>query len=282
MQHQEGNIVTSGGMCLYYQSWHPNGAARGILAIVHGLGGHSGLYGNIVNQLILKDFAIYTVDLRGHGKSTGQRGYINSWDEYRDDVSNFLKFIASQNPEIPIFLLGHSLGGLIVLDYVLHSAGDIEKQAKIKGLINLTPALGEPGVPLIKLLLGKFLSRIYPRFSLDTGIDLSLASRDPEVVKIYAQDPLRHTMGTARLSTEFFRTLAWVKEHASELDIPFLMVIAGGDKVTFPEDSRAFFQQLSLSDKELQEYPESYHCIQDDLNYKEVLGNLEDWLERHI
>ncbi|MEA5570749.1 alpha/beta hydrolase [Calothrix sp. UHCC 0171] len=282
MQHQEGNIVTNGSMCLYYQSWHPNNAPRGILAIVHGLGGHSGLYGNIVHQLIPKDFAIYSVDLRGHGKSSGQRGYINSWDEYRDDVSNFLKFIASQNPEIPIFLLGHSLGGLIVLDYVLHSAGEIEKQAKIKGLINLTPALGEPGVPLIKLLLGKLLSRIYPRFSLNTGIDLSLASRDPEVVKVYAQDPLRHTMGTARLSTEFFRTLAWVKEHASELDVPFLMVIAGGDKVTFPEDSRAFFQQLNLSDKELQEYPESYHCIQDDLNYKEVLDNLADWLERHI
>jgi alpha-beta hydrolase superfamily lysophospholipase len=282
MHHQEGTIPTTGSINLYYQTWQPDGTVRGILAIVHGLGGHSGLYRNIVNQLIPKNFVIYGVDLRGNGKSPGQRGYINSWREYRDDVGNFLKFIASQNSETPIFLLGHSLGGITVLDYALHSAGETEKLPKIKGLINMTPALGEPGVPLMKILLGKLLSRIYPRFSLSTGIDLSLSSRDDEVIKGYAKDPLRHTMGTARLSTEYFQTLNWVFKHAIALDIPFLMMLAGQDQVTFPEGSRNFFEKVTFSDKELKEYPESYHCIQDDLNYQEVLADLEDWLERHL
>ncbi len=282
MHHQEGTIPTTGGINLYYQAWQPDGAVGGILAIVHGLGGHSGLYKNIINQLIPKNFALYAVDLRGNGKSPGQRGYINSWSEYRDDVGNFLKFIASENPEIPIFLLGHSLGGLTVLDYTLRSAGETEKLPKLKGLINMTPALGEPGVPLMKILLGKLLSRIYPRFSLSTGIDLSLSSRDDEVIKGYAKDPLRHTMGTARLSTEYFQTLNWVFKHAIALDIPFLMMLAGQDRVTFPEGSRNFFEKLTFPDIELKEYPESYHCIQDDLNYQEVLADLEDWLERHL
>jgi alpha-beta hydrolase superfamily lysophospholipase len=282
MHHQEGNILTKGSINIYYQEWQPDGNVRGILAIVHGLGGHSGLYGNIVNQLIPKNIAVYGVDLRGNGKSPGQRGYINSWSEYRDDVGNFLKFIASKNPEIPIFLLGHSLGGLTVLDYVLHSASETEKLPKLQGLINMTPALGASGVPTIRIILGKLLSRIFPRFSLSTGMDLSLSSRDEEVIKIYAQDPFRHTMGTARLSTEYFRILNWVYEHAIALDIPFLMMLAGQDKVTFPEGGRNFFEKVTFSDKELKEYPESYHCIQDDLNYQEVLGDLEDWLERHL
>ncbi|NJL65407.1 MAG: alpha/beta hydrolase [Methylacidiphilales bacterium] len=282
MHHQEGKIPTTGGIELYYQAWQPDGVVRGILAIAHGLGGHSGLYGNIINQLIPQNFAIYSIDLRGHGKSPGQRGYINSWDEYRDDVGNFLKFITSKNPEIPLFLLGHSLGGLTVLDYALHSAIQSEKRPKLKGLITFTPALGASGVPLLQLLLGKFLSRIYPRFSMSTGLNLSLSSRDEEVIKGYAKDPLRHTMGTARLSTEYSRTVNWVYEHAIALDIPFLMMLAGQDKVTFPEGSRKFFEKLTFPDIELKEYPESYHCIQDDLNYREVLADLEDWLERHL
>ncbi len=282
MHHQEGHIPTTGGINLYYQAWQPDGVVGGILAIVHGLGGHSGLYRNIVNQLIPKNFAIYGVDLRGHGKSPGQRGYINFWAEYRDDVGNFLKFIASQNPEIPLFLLGHSLGGLTVLDYVLRSASETEKLPKLQGLINMTPALGESGVSPIRITLGKILSRIYPRFSLSTGMDLSLSSRDEEVIKGYAKDPLRHTMGTARLSTEYSQTLNWVDEHAIALDIPFLMMLAGQDKVTFPEGSRNFFEKVTFPDKELKEYPDSYHSIQDDFNYQEVLADLADWLERHL
>ncbi|PAX56537.1 alpha/beta hydrolase [Brunnivagina elsteri] len=282
MHHQEGTIPTTGGINLYYQAWQPDGAVRVVLAMVHGLGGHSGLYGNIINQLIPKGFAIYGVDLRGNGKSPGQRGYIDSWDDYRGDVSNFIKFVARENPEVPLFLLGHSLGGLTVLDYVLHSATETEKLPILKGLINLTPALGESGIPPIKIILGKILSRIYPRFSLSTGMDLSLSCRDEEVIKGYAKDPLRHIMGTARLSTEYSRTVNWVFTHAIALNIPFLMMLAGQDKVTLPEGSRNFFEKLTFSDVELKEYPESYHCIQDDLNYQEVLGDLEDWLERHL
>jgi alpha-beta hydrolase superfamily lysophospholipase len=282
MHHQQGTIPTTGGINLYYQAWHPDGTVRGVLAIVHGLGGHSGLYMNIVHQLIPKNFAIYGLDLRGNGKSPGQRGYINSWSEYYDDIGNFVKFIIRENPEIAIFLLGHSLGGLKTLDYVLHSAGETEKLPKLNGLINLTPALGKSGVSPIKIILGKLLSWIYPRFSLSTGMDLSLSSRDQEVIKGYAKDPLRHTMGTARLSTEYSQTLNWVFKHAIALDIPFLMMLAGQDQVTFPEDSRNFFEKLTFPDIELKEYPESYHCIQDDLNYQEVLADLEDWLERHL
>ncbi|MFM9159301.1 MAG: alpha/beta hydrolase, partial [Dolichospermum sp.] len=108
---QEGKFSGVGGLDLYYQSWHPGGEVRGILAIVHGLGGHSGLYKTIVEHLLPREYAVYALDLRGHGRSSGQRGYINTWTEFRDDLQAFLKLIQQQQPGYPIFLLGHSLGG---------------------------------------------------------------------------------------------------------------------------------------------------------------------------
>jgi alpha-beta hydrolase superfamily lysophospholipase len=276
--NHEGLIKSTDGTELYYQSWHPDSQVRGILAIVHGLGGHSGAYLNIVKHLIQNNYAVYGVDLRGNGKSPGQRAYINSWNSYREDVGSFVEFVASSNGKTPLFLLGHSLGGLTVLDYVLRS----DEKPAIKGLIAFTPALGESAVSPIKLFMGRILSRVYPRFSMDTGIDRKLAARDEKVIAFQAQDKLRHTLGTARLSTEFSSTLAWVQAHASDINIPFLMMLAGADKVTLPEGSRKFFEKITFSDKELREYPERYHELHDDFGYHEVLCDLQDWLERHL
>jgi alpha-beta hydrolase superfamily lysophospholipase len=279
IRHHEGLIKSTDSTELYYQSWHPENQVRGILAIVHGLGGHSGIYTNIIKQLVPNNYAVYGVDLRGNGKSPGQRAYINSWNEYREDVGSFLEFIAKPNSGIPLFLLGHSLGGLTVLDYVLRFK---REKPKLNGLINLTPALGESGVSPIRILIGRILSQIYPRFSMKTGMDYSIACRDEQVIAGYIQDKLRHNVGTARLSTEFSSTRNWVQAHASEINIPFLMMLAGADKVTLPEGSRKFFEKITFADKELREYPESYHDLQDDLDYKEVLRDLENWLERHL
>lgn len=279
MHHIEGNFSSKDGIKLYYQSWLPSNTVCGILAIVHGLGGHSGMYLNIVKELIPKDFAVYGVDLRGSGKSPGQRAYINSWDEYRNDVAAFLDLVKSKHPGIPCFLFGHSMGGLTILDYLLRYP---ESARLLNGAIAFTPALGESGVPPIKIILGRILSRIYPRFSMNTGMDLGFASRDAEVIKAYREDTLRHTVGTARLSTEFFTTLAWVQAHAQDLQIPFLMMLAGDDKVTLPEGGSVFFEKVSNKDKELREYPDRYHDMQDDFGYEEVLRDLASWLEKHL
>lgn len=279
IRNHEGLIKSADGTELYYQSWHPENEVRGIVAIIHGLGGHSGVYLNIVKHLIPKNYAVYGVDLRGSGKSPGQRAYINSWNEYREDVGSFLEFVATSNVGTPLFLFGHSLGGLTVLDYVLRSKGE---KPKLNGVIAFTPALGESGVSPIKILIGKILSKVYPRFSMNTGIDMKLAARDEKVIAYHQQDKLRHTVGTARLSTEFSSTLAWVQAYASHINIPFLMMLAGADKVTLPEGSRKFFEKIAFADKELREYPESYHELHDDYGYQEVLSDLIDWLERHL
>ncbi len=285
MQQGEGTFQGAGGLNLYYQSWHPPGRVRGVLAIVHGLGGHSGIFGRIVDYLIAKDYAVYGFDLRGHGRSPGQRAYINAWSEYREDLTAFLRFIELQEPDCPHFLLGHSLGAVIVLDYLLRStegSPEAVSPRKLRGVIVTAPALGRVGVPAWRLTLGWILSRLCPRFSLDTGIDLAVISREPAILDAYDRDPLMHRRGTARLATEFFTTLAWIKAHLANLQVPILILQGGADRVTFPESTRRFFEQINFADKELREYPESYHEIYNDLDYQLMLIDLGNWLERKL
>ncbi len=278
MQHQEGTFQGAGGVNLYYQSWHPQGEVQATLIIVHGLGSHSGLFANIVTRLIPKNYAIYSFDLRGHGRSPGQRAYINSWSEFRQDLKAFLEFVRTQEPPSPQFLLGHSLGGLIVLDYVLHCPTEA---SQLQSVITLAPSLGKVGVSAFKLTIGKILSRILPRFTLNTGLDPKAASRDEKVLMAYAEDPFRHTKGTARLTTEFLATVAWVHSHAADLQIPLLILHGEADRVTTPQASAEFFQRVTFPDKKRVEYPGTYHELQNDINYQQVLDDLEQWLEQH-
>lgn len=277
--HSEGNFKGVGGLDLYYQSWIPALKVRGVLAVVHGLGGHSGRFYNIVEHLLPKQYAIYGVDMRGHGRSPGQRGYINSWAEFREDVRSLLKLIQQQQPGVPIFLLGHSLGGVIVFDYGLHYA---KNAPALQGVIALAPSIGEVGVSPFRLLLGKMLSRVWPQFTMHTGLDPTAGSRDEKVVSAISQDELRHTVGTARLSTEFFATRAWIHAHASDWQVPLLILQGGDDRVALAAGSQNFYQKVTYPDKLLIEYPEAYHEIQADLNYQEVMADLGNWLEQHL
>lgn len=271
----EGTFQGAKGLELYYQSWHPQGSAEAVLIIVHGHGGHSGIFPLMVEYLIEHNYAIYGFDLRGNGRSPGQRGYINSWSEFLIDLKSFVDLVKAKEPDRDLFIIGQSMGGTIALDYILR------EPSQLKGLILLAPAL-ELGVSSWKLLAGKILSGVLPRFSLATGIDFSAASRDPKAVAACKEDPLRHSRGTARLATELLNTIKWIEAHIAEIKVPLLILHGGADRVTLPQSSRTFFERLTLADKERQEYPGSYHELHSDINYQEVLRDMENWIQRHL
>lgn len=271
----EGTFQGAKGLELYYQSWHPQGSAEAVLIIVHGHGGHSGIFPLMVEYLIEHNYAIYGFDLRGNGRSPGQRGYINSWSEFLIDLKSFVDLVKAKEPDLDLFIIGQSMGGTIALDYILR------EPSQLKGLILLAPAL-ELGVSSWKLLAGKILSGVLPRFSLATGIDFSAASRDPKAVAACKEDPLRHSRGTARLATELLNTIKWIEAHIAEIKVPLLILHGGADRVTLPQSSRIFFERLTLADKERQEYPGSYHELHSDINYQEVLRDMENWIQRHL
>ena len=274
-QNREGTFQGVDGLELYYQSWQPRDLPRAVLVVVHGHGGHSGIFTRMIEYLVTRNYVIYSFDLRGHGRSPGQRGYINSWAEYRADLSAFLELATSQQPNLPVFLVGQSMGGTIALDYTLRES------IQLQGLVLISPALGLSVSPW-KLLVGKMLSNVRPNFALSAGIDMSTASRDRSIVAANAQDSLRHGQGTARLATELLKTIDWVNAHASELQVPLLMLHGGADLVTPLESSQIFFERLTIADKKMYEYPDSYHELHNDLNYQEILADMNDWLERHL
>jgi alpha-beta hydrolase superfamily lysophospholipase len=275
INNREGTFQGAKGLELYYQSWHPQGLAEAVLIIIHGHGGHSGIFTVMVEYLIEHNYAVYSFDLRGNGRSPGQRGYINSWSEFRADLKSFVDLVKAKEVNQDLFIIAQSMGGTIALDYILR------EPVQLKGLILLAPALGL-GVSSWKLLAGKILSGILPRFSLATGIDFSAASRDPKAVAACREDPLRHSLGTARLATELLNTIEWIGASIAEIKVPLLILHGGADKVTLPQSSRTFFERLTLADKERQEYPGSYHELHTDINYQEVLEDMEDWIQRHL
>jgi alpha-beta hydrolase superfamily lysophospholipase len=276
MEHKEGTFQGAGGIDLYYQSWRAGKETHAIMAIIHGFGEHSGRYTNVVNHLIPQGYTIYGFDLRGHGRSPGQRGHINSWDEYRGDGKTFLHMISKQEPNLPVFILGHSMGALIALDYLLHDP------ARLRGAIISGAPLEPVGVakPFL-VLLARVLSRVWPRFSLPLGLDPKGISRDPDVVKAYQADPLVHGKTTVRWGTEILQTIEWVKAHAADVKIPILLIHGGSDPLNSPDGTRNFFDKVTFPDKEMKIYPGSYHEVHNDLDYGQVMKDMTQWLERH-
>jgi alpha-beta hydrolase superfamily lysophospholipase len=272
MQHETGTFIGRGGITLFRQAWLPDHPPRATLINLHGLGDHSSLYPALPEYFVPHGIAIHAFDLRGHGRSGGQRAYLEDWNDYREDLDTFVALVAGQSAGRP-FLLGNSLGGLAVLDYALHHG------SRLLGVIAAAPALGEVGVPRLLMAAGRILSRVWPRFSLRTGMNLGGISRDPAAVRAVVDDPLFHSVGTARLSTEVVATIERVQRLAPSLDVPVLLLHGGADTMVSPEGTRAFFARLTVADRELIEYPDAYHALFADLDAARVLADLREWIE---
>jgi alpha-beta hydrolase superfamily lysophospholipase len=276
MIHNEGTFSGYGGLELYYQCWLPEGVSKAILAIVHGHGERSGRYGNVVDWLVPRGYAVYAFDLRGHGRSSGPRGHIERWDVLREDLAAFLALVRAQEPGQALFLVGHSLGGLIALEYVLHHPEGLA------GVVASGPLLTEPGISPLLITLSKVLSSVLPRLALKSGLDTTALSRDPAVVAAYVSDPLVHSFGTARLGVELVKAVEWTQAHAADLALPCLIVHGAADRICPPEGSRIFYENVAVADKERQVYEGYYHEVYNDVGKERVLAAVEAWIERHL
>jgi len=275
VKHQQGQFTGAGKIELFYQCWRPDAEPQAILVIVHGFGEHSGRYPNVVNHLAPLNYAIYSFDHRGHGRSPGKRGHINAWSEFRGDVRLFLKMVREQEPDCPLFLMGHSMGGLIVLEYALRYPDGL------RGVIASSPALAT-GLPPALFFISRILSKIWPGMGMDTRLDAAGVSRDPAVVQAYRDDPLVHSMGTPRLGTEMVAAMEWTLAHAAGWRIPLLILHGGADQLVPAEISRAFFEQVPITDKKRIEYQGGYHEPHNDVHHAQVTADLEQWLAQHL
>lgn len=274
MVYRNGTFMGTNHLPLYYQSWLPLQSPKAVVILVHGLGSHSGQFDSLVNSLVPLGYGLYGFDLRGHGRSPGRRGYIQTWAEFREDLRQFHQVITTRHPTLPVYGLGHSLGAIILLDYAL------QYPRALSGLITMAPALQPAGVPPLRLAIGRILSWVWPHFTLNAGIDQRAGSRDAAVILANAQDPCRHTKGTARLATEFFRTTRWIQAQLPLLQVPILILHGSDDRVAMPTGSQLLFDRLTIIDKEYRCYPGAYHDLHRDLDADQVIADLVNWLDR--
>ncbi|MDV3350584.1 lysophospholipase [Leptothoe sp. LEGE 181152] len=272
----ENRFCGANGLSLFYQAWYPSGTAKAILALVHGFGEHCDRYSTVTTALTQAGYAIFGFDNQGHGRSEGQRGHINRWQDYRDNVRAFLTQVRQHEPNLPLFVLGHSLGGLIVLDFALNAPQGLT------GIIISGPPIRPVGIAKPYLVvIARALSGIWPRFSMDVGAGAETLSRDPAIVNQTEDDPLTHSMATVRWGTECLVAIATVRRNIAQLQVPILLVHGSADKVNDVEGSEEIFARIT-SDKTLKIYPGSYHEPHNDLDRNQVMDDVIEWLDNHL
>ena len=272
---EELSFLGYDGLELFYRRWRPAGSPKAVLPIVHGHGEHSGRYANVAAWFVPRGYSVYALDLRGHGRSQGKRGALADFGEYRKDVRAFLELVREAEPA-PAFLAGHSLGGLIVLDYALRGPDGLA------GVVASGPVLSPPGISPFLLWLSKVLAQLWPGLILESGLDTSALSRDPAVVEAYVNDPLVHSKGSARMANEMMRAIDWTQAHAAEMALPCLIVHGSEDRLCSPQASRVFIENVTFADKEYNEYQGYFHELYNDLGKERVFADVEAWLERHL
>jgi alpha-beta hydrolase superfamily lysophospholipase len=274
-----GQLVGSDGIKIFYRQY-PAETERARMVIAHGLGEHSGRYGNVIERVVPKGFSVWLPDHRGHGQSGGKRGHVLNFAQYLYDLRITVEFAKKDLPRaIPLFLLGHSMGGLIAL-YFGQRFPEL-----IDGIVASSPCLGMViEIPPIKKVLGSFMSYVWPGLLMGNELNAAKISHDPEVVKAYENDPLVHDRVSARFFTELMAAMASVNQKASTLNIPVFMQVAGEDYLVNADSSRQFFDKLTTEDKTLHIYEGLYHEIYNErqAQKKKVLDDLEAWLEKQV
>ncbi len=277
MKNTKGKFTGVGGLELFYQAWLPERKPRAIVVIVHGVLEHCGRYMNLVNTLVPKGFGFFGFDLRGHGRSQGQRGHINHFSEYREDLRTFVELVHKRQPGVPVFLYGHSLGAMIIADLIEHFQDGIVGAVLSAGSFKLTGTTS----PLL-VLMAKVMSRLLPIFSMDLQLDVSALSRDPVDRAKRASDPLIKKMVSARWGTEYLCTINEVWENVGKIQIPLLIVHGEDDKIGYAEGAREFFNKIKFKDKTLKIYPGAYHEVHNDFGWQTLTKDLETWLKNIV
>lgn len=262
---------------LYYRQWTNLDNPKAAIMLVHGLGEHCQRYEPLAAHLNAAGYSVYSMDLPNHGNSAGPKGHIESFDKFLDAASGLYQRIVSDNADAPVYLLGHSMGGLISSRFL------IDHQDKFKGAILSGPAIQSPqSPPSWQIGLMKVISMFAPKLGM-LELDSNLVSRDPAVVKDYLDDPLvNDNKLSAKLLVEMFKTMGEVADNAAKISLPLLIMHGAEDQLTSPSGSQWLNQEVASSDKTLKIYPELFHEIFNEPEAPTVFADVVSWLDARV
>ena len=272
---EEGRLRARDGTSLHYRRAAPAGPARGRLVVIHGFAEHGGRYGPLVQAAAARGLDAWAVDLRGHGRSDGARAFVERFEDYLQDVSAVLDLAARDRSDgPPVWLLGHSMGGLVVTRFVE------EQPSGVRGFVLSSPFVAmKMRVPAWKRVLAHGLSRVVPSFALPTDLDPAHLASDPEVGRLYMADPLVLKAATARWFTETLGAQRAAFAKAGTVALPALLMHGADDPIADPEGTRRLFAGLGSTDKELEVWPALRHEPFNERSGATVIERVLAWLE---
>jgi alpha-beta hydrolase superfamily lysophospholipase len=271
-----GEIHTDDGITLATASWVPD-QPKAVALLVHGHAEHLGRYGKVIDTLTARGYAVYGQDHRGHGRSSGERALVMRFDDYRDDFRRLALVARSAHPDLPVVLIGHSMGGLIAARYALAFGADLT------ALVTSGAAfIIDEGVSTPTKLVARLISRILPKAPVPrSGGDV--LSYDPAVGEAFGNDPLNyHGKTRMRTAVEMSRAGADALERASALRVPYLAMHGADDTLTSPRGTERFLEGASSVDKTLRLWPHMKHEIFNEADGQTVIDMMVDWLDERV
>jgi alpha-beta hydrolase superfamily lysophospholipase len=278
VRHEEGPLARRNdrGPALYYYATLPEGPPKITVGLLHGYAEHGKRYAHVADAWAARGIATLAIDLRGHGRAEGQRGHCNDFREYVDDVAELASLVRERQGPGPAALFGHSFGGLVALSAML-SYGDAPSPWASLALSAPYLGLALP-VPPLKILGGKFASRIVPGLSVPTGLRGADVTRDVERARAYDADPLVFKNATARWFTETAAAQERVLAKAASITTPLYLVMGTADRLAKLSTARAFFEAVGSRDKTWDERPGLFHEVLNEPEWRPIADRLGEWI----
>lgn len=275
MVAEEATFDSKDDVTIFYRRWEPEGAPKAVVVICHGFNSHSGQYGWTAEQLVASGYAVYAADLRGRGRSEGERFYVENVADYVADVGGMIAIAKGAHPGLKLFLFGHSAGGVTSASYVL------DHQAEIDGFICESFAFQVPA-PGFALAAITGLSHIAPRLGVLT-LKNEYFSRDPAAVAALNADPLiKDETQPAATVAALVRADQRLHDEFPTITLPLLILHGTADKATVCRGSEFFYETVGSPDKKLNLYPDHYHDLLADIGKEEVIADITGWLDAHL
>ncbi len=270
-----GFLDSTGAPRLFYRAGFVDGA-EAVIILIHGFGGHSGRYGLVIDRLHEAGIATLAIDLRGHGQSEGRRGHVDDFEEYSDDISRACAVVHERMPGIPVFLMGHSMGGLAVSTFIARHP------EALSGCILSSPVFGVgQDVSRHKVFALRLLKRWAPNLMVPAGFSSQNLSSDAAQVAAFSKDPHVLRRGSVRLFNETMRAQKWILEHAPAIGLPLLILAGSEDRLTDLGTTREFMSRYGSQDKVMQVFEGYRHEVFSESERDVPIDVMIDWIRAH-
>ncbi|MCY0868955.1 MAG: lysophospholipase [Desulfurococcus sp.] len=276
--YKEGFASLSSGLKAFYRAWIPEEVVRGVVIGVHGFAEHSGRYSHVGEAFAKHGYAFYMHDLRGHGRTAqgSDAGYIDRFSEFLDDLDSFIDYVSLDSGSSNLALLGHSMGGLIVLHYLAEKKEKRVKAAVVTGAATLIE------YPVLQRTLLSLVAFFKPKARVDLPIKPELLSSDTSVGEKYMSDNLVLKKPSLRLIYELYKASKSIWRKIGEIETPILVIHGGDDKIIPPQGSIKLYRELRVKDKELKVYEGMRHEVLNEHDWMSVVEYIVKWLNAHM